>query len=141
MSETRSQRLARREAARAAAEAAAHNSNKKKMSQADTAAETKPHADAATKKRFRPVRSSVRTIMARVGEPKAIRRSHTVNLQEDLALQVLAKVAARAGSLVQSNGRAKVTKKDVLAAVKLEFGEGFAGKAVGYAEEALKRVE
>lgn len=51
------------------------------------------------------------------------------------------KVAARAGSFVQSNGRSKVTKKDVVAAVKLEFGEAFAGKAVEYVDEVLKRVE
>lgn len=95
----------------------------------------------AVKKRFRPIRSSVRVIMGRVGEPGAIRRSDTLDTQEDLAQLVLKKVAQRVGTFVQSGNRSKITKKDVVAAVKLEFGEGFSSKALEFADSVLRKVE
>lgn len=104
-------------------------------------ADAVPAEKRAVKKRFRPIRSSVRVIMGRVGEPGAIRRSDTLDRQEDLAQLVLKKVSQRVGTFVQSGNRSKITKKDVMAAVKLEFGDAFASKALEFADSVLRKVE
>lgn len=92
-----------------------------------------------TKKRFRPIRSSVRTIVGRVGDDRAICRTHALNVQEDLAIQVLNKIAHRSGVFVKRSGRRKIVAKDVEAAVKFEFGEGFATRALEFANTVLDR--
>ncbi len=95
----------------------------------------------SAKKVFRPIRTSVRTVMGRLGEPGTIRRcKDTVDELERLTQQVETKITARAGGFVQSSGRSKITRKDVRSAFKLEFGEGFVMRALTFVDGVHNRL-
>lgn len=98
------------------------------------------------KKRFRPLRSSVRTLMKRAamtGEPDErlpIVRSATLDIQEDLAELLIKRLAERMGSFVRGSERTKIAVKDVAAAAAVEFGEEYADLAMKFANRAAARV-
>ena len=105
----------------------------------------------ATKKQFRPYGTGARKAMlkqhpipASANGEKAktpMIRKNTLNIVEDVVKLSLETIAKRAGVIVSSSGRAKMTEEDVYTAIALEFGDDFLHLVKSRSSKAFKKVD